>query len=69
MIRDPFADEERDMDFLVAELAKFDAKLEELKLYAPTTAPAPTQVVAPAPGTPTAPVAAPAEVPEASHDL
>lgn len=68
MIRDPFADEERDMDFLVAELAKFDAKLEELKLYAPTTVPVPMQVVTPPPARPNASVAAPAEVPEASHD-
>ncbi|RWQ70602.1 MAG: hypothetical protein EOS85_26925 [Mesorhizobium sp.] len=66
MIRDPFADEEKDMDFLIAELAKFDAKLEELKLYAPTV-PAPTELP-PAPAAPTAPFETPVDVLQAPHD-
>jgi hypothetical protein len=49
MIRDPFADEEKDVDFLVAELGKFDAKLQELKLYATAPAAAPMEVAEVAP--------------------
>lgn len=35
-IRDPFADEKHDIDDLVAELAKLDARLESLGLLSPT---------------------------------